>query len=214
MTITKIVAVKGTNCDLYVDGVKAVTLDAEVIYTEHLSPGLEVDAEYLRSLVSKANIVEAREKALNWLSVRDYSFSELVQRLETLYDPVTSEAAARRMQEIGLVNDEVYAEKFARDLLERRGLSLSRARFEMRQKGLDPELMETALCGYEDTEQERAAAVIEKKYLRKLTGPKGRQNVTAALARMGFRLEDIRKALLPYLSGEREGTDEFEDIGE
>ena len=40
MTITKIVAVKGTNCDLYVDGVRTVTLDAEVIYAEHLKLSL------------------------------------------------------------------------------------------------------------------------------------------------------------------------------
>lgn len=214
MTITKIVAVKGTNCDLYVDGIHAVTLDADVIYTEHLKPGLEVEEEYLRNLVSKANIVEAKEKALNWLSLRDYSFFELMQRLSRFYDATTSHAVVEKMVDIGLIDDCGYAEKYARDLLERRGLSLKRARFEMHQKGLASDLVDEILAGYEDTEVDRATAILEKKYQRKLSGPNGRQNVTAALARMGFRLEDIRTAMSQFLVWQTDKADEFQDIGE
>lgn len=214
MTITKIVAVKGTNCDLYVDGIRTVTLDAEVIYTEHLKPGLEVEEEYLRNLVSKANIVEAKEKALNWLSLRDYSFFELMQRLSRFYDATTSHAVVEKMVDIGLIDDCRYAEKYARDLLERRGLSLKRARFEMHQKGLASDLVDEILAGYEDTEVDRATAILEKKYQRKLSGPNGRQNVTAALARMGFRLEDIRTAMSQFLVWQTDKADEFQDIGE
>lgn len=214
MTITKIVAVKGTNCDLYVDGVRTVTLDAEVIYAEHLKPGLEVGEEYLHNLVSKANIVEAKGKALNWLSLRDYSFSELTQRLCRFYDAATSHAVAEKMVDIGLVDDCQYAEKYARDLLKRRGLSLNRARFEMGQKGLAPDLVDEVLADYEDTEADRVAAILEKKYQRKLSAPNGWQNVTAALARMGFRLEDIRTAMSQFLVQQMDKADEFQDIGE
>ena len=44
--------------------------------------------------------------------------------------------------------------------------------------------------------------------------PNGWQNVTAALARMGFRLEDIRTAMSQFLVQQMDKADEFQDIGE
>ena len=76
------------------------------------------------------------------------------------------------------------------------------------------DLVDEILAGYEDTEVDRATAILEKKYQRKLSGPNGRQNVTAALARMGFRLEDIRTAMSQFLVWQTDKADEFQDIGE
>ena len=195
MVITKIAAIKGNDCGVWIDGHQRLTVAAEVVYEEGLQPGMEIDDAYLTALAHKADLAAAKSKAMDLLGVRDYCFAELVERLRRRFDEPTAAAAASRMEELGLVSDAGYAEKYARELM-RRGCSLRRAAYDMRGRGLSAEVVDEALAPYADSEQDRIEAVVRKKYGRKLSGSAGQRGVQAALARQGFAYEDIRAVLL------------------
>lgn len=201
MTITRITMLAGETCGIWVDGVRRVTTDAMVVYEEGLRPGLEVDEAYIAALAVKGDVNAAKNKAMELLGYRDYCEAELAERLGRTYDPRVAAVAARRMAELGLVDDRSYAERLARDLLDRRGLSLRHAREEMKLRSVSRELTDEVLEGREDGEAARAEAVLRKKYAKKLALPDGRSKVTAALARMGFRFADIRAAIEAYNDG-------------
>ena len=199
------------SCEVWVDGAMLVRTDALLVHEEGLEVGTELEPEDVRRLCTRASISDAKQRAFLLLGYRPYCGAELKKRLEEQFEPAVAEAAVRRAQELGYIDDEKYAEMLARELFLRKGWSLRRASFEMYDRGLPAELVEPQLAGYEDDEVERAAAVLEKKYLRKLSDPKGRRSALAALQRLGFAYPDTKEALSLILDDLPEDGGEAED---
>ncbi|MDF2566592.1 MAG: hypothetical protein K0R90_48, partial [Oscillospiraceae bacterium] len=150
MKITDIEKNKGTRYTIYVDEEYWYILDIEVISSNGLKVGMECDEEFLQELKRQADVRKARERALYLLSYRDHSKKELIDKLCKSVDEDVAEKTADRMEELGFLDDEKYADKLARDLLERKKLGERRAGFEMRKKGLEKELIESVLEQYRD----------------------------------------------------------------
>lgn len=72
-------------------------------------------------------------------------------------DPVVGAQVLDRMGEVGLVDDEAYAEMYVRSKQETKGLAASALRHELRQKGVADEVVDAALEEI-DPEHERAQA--------------------------------------------------------
>lgn len=214
MRITKIAMLTETTCGIWIDDVQRVVTDPVLVYEEGLKADMEIDEAFAVYLEQKAGIAKAKSRALDLLGIRDYCSAELENRLSEQFDRRIAAAAVQRMIELELVNDTVYATKYAKDLVVRRGLSLRRARSEMRQKGLENDRIDEALALYEDDELERVEAVVAKKYVKKLQMPNGRRNVIAALMRMGFRYSDIRTVLQNYALPEEDDEAEIEWMDE
>ena len=99
------------------------------------------------------------------------------------------------MEELGLVDDDDYAERFARDLYERKRYGLIRIRQEMRQRGLTDEQIEFAVSLLPDAPLVRIRELIEKKYPLAWEDEKVKRRAFAAMLRMGYCAADVRKAL-------------------
>jgi len=106
--------------------------------------------------------------------------------------------AIDRMLELGLLDDERYAQRLA-ESLSRKGFSRHGIAMELRQKGLDeaPEIP-IADC-------ERLAELLQTKYNRKLGDERGRLGVYQALLRKGFSHGDIRTAMRDYIEEDEHG---------
>ena len=157
-------------------------------------------------------VEKARQSALRKLVARERTEKEILDYLREA--GCSTDEALEIIAEFkswGYIDDEKYAEMLARELFLRKGWSLRRASFEMYDRGLPAELVEPQLAGYEDDEVERAAAVLEKKYLRKLSDPKGRRSALAALQRLGFAYPDTKEALSLILDELPEDGGEAED---
>ena len=194
-------------CEVWVDGALLVRTDALLVREEGLEEGAELDPEDLRRLCTRASVSEAKQKAFQLLGYRAYCFAELVKRLEEQFETPVAEAAVRRAEELGYIDDGRYAEALARELFLRKGWSLRRASYEMYSRGLPSTLVEPQLAAYEDSDADRAAAVLRKKYAPKLSDPKGRRSALAALQRLGFAYEDAKAALEEVLEELPEPSD-------
>jgi regulatory protein len=98
-------------------------------------------------------------------------------------------AVLDRMTEVGLVDDEAYAQMLVRSQQAERGLSRRALAGELRAKGIDDELAQSALAAISDAaERDRARELVDKK-LRAMHGldvTVQTRRVAALLARKGY----------------------------
>ncbi|HIZ54762.1 MAG TPA: RecX family transcriptional regulator [Firmicutes bacterium] len=199
MKITAVEKVKGTRYKIFVDEEYWYILDLEVMVDAGIRPGLVCDADFLEEVRHRADVRRAKERALHLLSVRDYSRRELADKLAQNVSEEIAEQVAGRMEELGLIRDEEYARKLARDLIEVKKRGIRRARYEMMQRGLSTDLIDASLEGYgEEETYTLLCELVERKYLRYLGDEKGRRRVMNALSRLGHSYHDIQSVLDEY----------------
>ncbi|MFK5584403.1 MULTISPECIES: regulatory protein RecX [unclassified Serinicoccus] len=117
-------------------------------------------------------------------------------------DPVVGAQVLDRMGEVGLVDDEAYAEMYVRSKQETKGLAASALRHELRQKGVADEVVDAALEEI-DPEHERAQAQAlvarRARSLRGLDRETQTRRLAGFLARKGYSsgvsYQVIREAL-------------------
>ena len=134
---------------------------------------------------------KAKAKALTLLSYKEYTSGELTKRLQQTVSQEAAEQAVERMISLGFINDEDYAQRYAGKLAAK-GFGEWRIRMEMRRKGLDPDTIDFTL---EADPVERAREVLEKKYPLWQEDERVKRRAYGALARRGFRPEEIRQAM-------------------
>lgn len=189
---------------LFIDGEKAVDIDAETYLKSGLKPGDDLTDESLHELIEASDVRRAEQKAMYLLGYRSHSKKELAQKLSRTVSREAAEKAAEKMTELGLVDDEEYARSLARGMFGRKGFAASRVRQELMRKGIGRELAERAAAEAEPEPGGAIKQIIERKYARCLDDEKGRRRTVAALQRMGYRWDDIRSALREFIADEDE----------
>lgn len=146
-------------------------------------------------LYARGEQARAKEYALWLLSQRDYAAAELRRKVKDKTDAATADLVVERLTELGFLHDEQYAVRLARDLCERKHYPRRRAAETMRQKGIDRDVIETALeeIGAEDTEQ--ALALLRKKCYTADSDEDARRKVRDFLLRYGFSYDTVREAM-------------------
>ena len=179
---------------LFLDGEAAVKLDAQVFLQSGLKPGDQVSDQELFELIQASDARRAQEKALYLLEYRNYSKRELTEKIaRTAASREAAQAAAGRMEELGLIDDRRFGEDYARELFSRRGYGARRAAQELRRKGLDQELVEK--YGSPEQSGENIRRVLEKKYPGWREDEKVRRRAFAALQRLGYSYQEVREAM-------------------
>ncbi len=202
MTITDIKKGRKYLSAIYIDGELAVRIDTRVILEENVRIGKEITDEQLKELIDLSNLRRAKEKALWLISHRDHSKKELVDKIAKTADKESAEIAADRMEELGLVNDEKYARRYAEELINVKHLSKNAVKYKLLQKGIDRDLIDEILCETETDPKEHIRAIIERKYLKNLSDEKGKRRCFAGLQRMGYGYSDINSVLQEYIEDE------------
>ena len=195
MRITDVRTTKRGRVALYVEGEFLLSMHPDVFAVSGLSVGSEVDTESLETLSAEAELKKAKEKALNLLSYKEYTTKQLTDRLKRHTDEESAEQAVARMEELGLLDDDDYAERFARDLSERKKFGILRIRQEMRQRGLTSEQIEYATSLLRSDPEEKMREIIARKYPLAYEDEKVRRRAFSALMRMGFPAAEVRRVL-------------------
>ena len=107
----------------------------------------------------------ARQIVLRQLAMTPRSRAQLAQKLaQRDVAPGVAAAVLDRMTEVGLVDDEAYAQMLVRTQHSGRGLAKRALARELHTKGIDDDLAEEALASISDAdERDRARALVEKK---------------------------------------------------
>ena len=205
MKLTAVRMTKRGRVALYGDDEFLLSMHPDVFAASGLSVGSEVDGERLAGLAAEAELKKAKERAFSMLSGREYTSSQLRDRLAPHVDPEAAGQAVERMEELGLVDDDGYAERYARELSERKHCGLLRIRQELRQKGLSAEQIEWAVSLLDADPQEQMLEVLEKKYSAAPEDEAVKRRAYNALLRLGHRPSDVRRALARFCGA----TEEF-----
>lgn len=117
-------------------------------------------------------------------------------------DPQVARRVLDRMTEVGLVDDEAYAEMFIRSKQETKGLAAQALRHELRTKGVDDAVVDAALEEIDpEREKEQARALVERRLrtMRGLDREVQTRRLAGFLARKGYgsgvSYQVIREAL-------------------
>lgn len=183
---------------LYLDGEPGPKVDTEVFLLSRLKLGDELTQEELSELMERSNARRAREKALYLLEHRSHSKRELTEKIaRTAASREAAQAAADRLEEIGLIDDKAFAESYARELFLRKRFGALRVRQELSRKGIDRELIDQVMAPYleEDTGEENIALVLAKRYPLWREDEKTRRRAVAALQRLGYSYGQIRAVM-------------------
>ncbi|MGI6255092.1 MAG: regulatory protein RecX [Acutalibacter sp.] len=184
---------------LYLDGEPGPKIDKEVFLLSRLKPGDTLSPEELEDLVERSDVRRAREKAMYLLEHRSHSKRELTEKVaRSGASREAAQAAADRLEELGLIDDGAYARDLARELVERKRYGLRRVRQELARKGIRRELVEEILAPYGedgDSFRENMTQVLERKYPQWREDEKTRRRAIAALQRLGYSYDQIRETM-------------------
>ena len=195
MRITAIRPTKHGNVAVEADGAFLCAVQPDAWVASGLSVGDALDEAALAALQSRSEFAAARKKALALLSARCYPRRILIERLMRTVSAEAAEAAADRMEELGLLNDADYALRYAQELAENRSYAARRIRLELSKKGLDRAAIEDALAALEDRDDTAAAvALLERRY-RVLSTPVEIRRAAALLERCDYSGDVIRTAI-------------------
>lgn len=137
---------RGDFYEVFVDGEPCFTAPSEVIASERLSVGMPLDPARIAELQRRALAWRTRDAALNLLSYRPRTASELRGRLlrkgfaANAVDECIDELLDRR-----LLDDSAFAESFVRDRVRLRPRGRRRLEQELREKGVEPDVARTAI---------------------------------------------------------------------
>ncbi|MBR3289975.1 MAG: regulatory protein RecX [Clostridia bacterium] len=195
LTIVSVTPKRGRQYTLALSDGSKVPVDKATFDQSPYRADSALTTDELSALLSLSAENRAREKALWLLSHRDYSRRELAQKLRDGGDRETADKTAARMEEIGLVNDRRYAEKWARELCFVKHYPARRAVMKLLEKGVPREVAEAAIAEIEPDDVTSALAFLHKKCYTADQDEKARQKIYGALLRYGFDGETIRSAL-------------------
>lgn len=187
--------------NVHVDGAFRLGLAAELVLTERLRVGDEVDDARLAELEARDQTWKARDAALSLLSYRARSSVELKRRLKRKgFDDTIAADTVERLDEIGVVDDAAFAESFVRDRMRFKPRSSRRLAGELRAKGVDQETARAAIAEVmereETSELDLARAAAARWRPRAGEEPtRARARLHAFLARRGFGGEAIRAVI-------------------
>ncbi len=191
---------------LFVEGEYALTLNAEVLAETGLRSGQEITPQRLDEIKGASDRRRARERALYLLESRSHSRKELFDKLCRSVPEEIAEETADRMAQLGLVDDESYARRWAAMLWREKKYGPRRIRQSLMQKGFDRALVDQVLEEMEDSfageeTAEQLENLIRRKYARFLADGdlKGRNKTVNALLRLGYDYDQIRTALQNFM---------------
>jgi len=140
--------------------------------------------------------------ALNLLAARPYATRALHRKLiQKEYPAADADDAIRRLVDNGLLNDEKYAEQYARSKIVSTGASKRRLTQDLYRKGIKGDVASTAIANVIADEEIDTAVVIEQVARKKLAQLGDveplvlRRRLFAFLARRGYDVDEIKSVV-------------------
>jgi regulatory protein len=196
--------------NLHIDGEFHCGIASEVVYAEGLRIGDDITPERLQRLRHADDCWRATDAALSLLAARARARRELADRLRRNgFDAAAVDHALERVERLGLLDDNAFAEAWVRDRLRLRPRGTRALVAELTGKGVAPAVARSAVTDVMRTEGTDDAALCRQaaeKWLRSRTERGGvaadreqqrrrEGRLSAYLARRGYASAAIRDAL-------------------
>ncbi|MBE7469434.1 MAG: hypothetical protein DPW09_24680 [Anaerolineae bacterium] len=174
--------------NVFIDGQFALALTA--IAAASLRKGQLLSDAEIERLKADDELDKAYNSAVRYLGYRPRSQAEIERNLRDKgYAPEVTEHVIARLRQEQYLDDEAFAQFWLENRERFRPRGRQALRYEMKQKGLDPAVIESTLADLD--EDESAWSAIEGKFYRwkSLEEQEFKQKVMAFLSRRGFNYE-------------------------
>ena len=148
------------------------------------------------------NRPSAYDYALKLLTARPYATRALHKKLiQKEYPAADADDAIRRLVDNGLLDDEKFAEQYARSKILSTGASKRRLTQDLYRKGIKGDVASTAIANVIEDEEIDTAAVVERVARKKLAQLGDleplviRRRLFAFLARRGYDVDEIKRVV-------------------
>ena len=202
MVITEIKKNKLHLMRVFLNDGNEVLIDKDVCNEKCLKKGMELDG--LEEIIFESDYRRAKSRAIWYLDRMDHTEKALYDKLlRAGFKPKPCAKVIARLKEVGLLDDNRYAENYANRLIES-NVSKREALQKLLLKGVSYDLAKSVLEETQTDELSQIKNVIEKKYKNKLLAENGVQKVYAALVRKGFSYGAVKTALNEFIEESEE----------
>ena len=196
---------RGNKVHILIDGEYKMTVTSDFWISQDIRSDDEIDDEEFAAFQKAASSDRAFNAAVNILSHRDHSSKELIRKVSRKCDSDAAHEAVERLENMGYLDDERYAQSLAQELFERKGMGLRRIEQELCRRGVSRETARECVENIECDNVSRIVDLLQTKFAGRFEDEKGRKRTFAALTRLGYGYSDIMSAM------RRLGEDSFED---
>jgi regulatory protein len=171
--------------NVYLDGEYAFGLSR--IVAAWLQVGQEISDEKIEQLLAADAVEVAYRRALNFLSYRPRSESEVIKNLRKHNtDENIQREVINRLKNNGMINDRLFAQTWVENRCELRPRGARLLQYELRQRGVDQEIIDQTLEGLDEQELAYRAAKSKARKLRHSDQDTFRKKLFSFLSRRGF----------------------------
>lgn len=179
------------------DGEYKFTVDAEYWFSSPYHGISDIDndeelAAFYEAVGSRCAFIAG----LRFLSYRDHSEKEIINKLvQKGHKYQYAVSACEKLKDYRYIDDERFAENYAKDLFDRKGMSIRGIKNELSRKGISREIADIVCESLDNDPISVIIDLLNTKYNRYLSDEKGIRKTVAALQRLGYRWSDINSAM-------------------
>jgi len=195
--------------NVYLDGEFAFGLTR--IVAAWLEVGQKIGDEKIAQLRTEESREKAYQRAINYLSYRPRSETEIRRNLvkNDVSDNLI-EDVLERLRQSGLVNDAEFAQAWVENRSEMRPRGQRALAYELRQRGIDHQIIDQTLESVDEGEQAYRAALMRVRRFKNLEWNDFRKKMCSYLAQRGFNYH-VAAPAIDRVWAEAQGTDQKSD---
>lgn len=182
---------------VFIDDNYSFSIPEQDYISNKLYEGTTISEEQLSVIRDKVLVHAARERAVRYLTYRDRSENEILTKLiDAGFDANVAQNAVNELRTIGYLDDTRYAMKYLSERIRTKALSKKSLGFELKNKGIDEEIIEKALSEFEIDDYEVALREGKRKFGKyNLDDKKIEQKAYRFLLHRGFSYEIVNKVI-------------------
>lgn len=193
--VTKIEYQKNkTRVNIYVDGEFFCGLNSEVLFSNQIKVGSEVDEQRLKALIFESEVKKGVSYVFGLLAKRPYAEREIRTKLyQKGYSSETAQKIIETIKEYKLIDDSDYAKTYVDS---NKTKSKREIEFNLSQKGIDKHIIQNAVNDIENDDEMAKIDIITAKYMK--NKPKTSENLQKLfryLQGKGFEFELIKNKI-------------------
>ena len=173
---------------VYFQSGNKVALSPETFTDFHLYAGKEVDNDELSNILHASSEDRYYVYCLKLFGKDLYSEKEIQTKLFSKgADEGIVISVTKKLKDLGLINDEAYANTFVHDIAQLRLYGKNKILYELRSKGISPNIVNSIELGDEEEKEKafRYASILNRKYVKSPSEKKALQMIRSLIER-GF----------------------------
>ncbi|MCX8011517.1 MAG: recombination regulator RecX [Ignavibacteria bacterium] len=140
---------KGKNAKIYFDSSEVLQISKDNLANLNLQVNDSLSDEVLERLKYFDELNRAKNSANRFLAIRDHSILELKRKLfQKKYNSKVIGQVIQELLELGVLNDERFAESFVEEKIHRKNFGKDKIRAELMNKGIKTEIINNILSKY------------------------------------------------------------------